>query len=487
MRVLIDTNVFIQSESNKIIESEVAELLSLAIKHHITIMVHPASLEDLSRDTDMMRKKIHRSKFEKYPVLEDTAKPDGSFTEAVGGVSRPQDEVDNKILYSIFKNAANFLITEDFGIHRKAGKLGIGDRVLSVSQALLYLKRQFERYIPGHILLENIPIHNLDLKSDFFDSLRENYPGFDDWFVSKGKEGRMCWSWRGEGGELRALLIYTEKDKQIFRESKEKVLKICTFKVSENVRGLKVGELLLKMTFKYCVKNNLSTTYLTTYPKKEYLRILLEDFGFIQIDESPEGELIYAKDFMAPASLGEMRPLDYCKKFFPNFYDGDHVNKFMIPIRPEYHDRLFPDVPLRQTLLDEYKEMVIEQNTIKKAYICNSKITKINAGDILLFYRSKKKQGITGIGVVESTMRHPSSLDELIAFIGPRSVYSPDELQILYERGALAILFRYIGQLPSYVPSEKLRKLNVFKHPPQSIVTIDDISYQNIRRESKDG
>jgi hypothetical protein len=116
-----------------------------------------------------------------------------------------------------------------------------------------------------------------------------------------------------------------------------------------------------------------------------------------------------------------------------------------------------------------------------------SRITKINAGDILLFYRSRKEQGITGLAVVESTLRHPSSLDELIAFIGPRSVYTPDELKILFKRGALAILFRYIGQLPCYVPSEKLRKLNVFKHPPQSIVTLDNISYNHIRRESKDG
>ncbi|MEE9151822.1 MAG: hypothetical protein V3U20_08340 [Thermoplasmata archaeon] len=89
--------------------------------------------------------------------------------------------------------------------------------------------------------------------------------------------------------------------------------------------------------------------------------------------------------------------------------------------------------------------------------------------------------------MVESTIRHPSSLDELIAFIGPRSVYTTDELKKYYEAGAFAILYRYIGQLPSYVPREKLLKLNVFKNPPQSIVTVDDISYKHIRRESKDG
>ncbi len=484
LRVLIDTNVFIHSESNKVIQTNVAKFVSLAMKHGIVLMVHPASLEDIRRDSNELRRKVQESKFGKYPILGDTAEPDDSFIDAIGGVSRPQDKVDNKILFSIYKNAANFLVTEDLGIHRKARKLGLGDRVLAVSQALEYMRRQFERYVPEHILLEHLAIHTLDFQLKFFDSLREDYPEFDDWFIEKSREGRMCWCWKEKKRLLKALLIYTEKNKSIFGDSNEKVLKICTFKVSEEARGLKVGELLLKICFDYCSRNRISAAYLTTFPKKIYLRVLLEDFGFDIIGKNLMGELIYAKDFLAPQSLKDMNPLEYCKSYFPKFYDGELVRKFVVPIRPEYHDRLFADVKGRQTFIDEFVDMVIEQNTIKKAYVCNSRITKIRSGDILLFYRSRKKQGITGIGVVESVLRQPASIDELIAFIGPRSVYSKDELDQLHKRGALAILFRYIGQLPSHVNRDKLLELGALSKPPQSIVTMDNISYNRLKESA---
>ncbi|MEA2045776.1 MAG: GNAT family N-acetyltransferase [Euryarchaeota archaeon] len=405
MRILIDTNVFIYGETDKVVQSDVARLASLAMEHAVQLLVHPASLEDLGRDANASRRFIHESKFKKYPILDDPGIPDDDFTSSVGTPLRPQDEVDNRILYSVYKNAVNFLVTEDLGIHRKAGKLNLGERVLTVSQAVDYLRKQFERYIPEHLTLEHIEIHRLDLESDFFDSLREDYPDFDEWFTEKSREGRMCWCWRSENKKLKSLLIYTEKNKPIFRYISKKVLKLCTFKVSDEAQGVKFGELLLKMCFEYCSKNGLSAAYLTIFEKHTPLRMLLEDFGFVEIGTESTGEIIYAKDFVAPYSLNGMQPLEYCKKFFPKFYDGDEVCKFVVPIQPKFHDRLFADVRERQASIDEFTSGVVEQNTIKKAYICNAPIAKIRSGDLLLFYRSKQKQGITGIGVVESVLR----------------------------------------------------------------------------------
>ena len=65
-------------------------------------------------------------------------------------------------------------------------------------------------------------------------------------------EGRKCWCWRDTDKNLKAILIYAEKNKPIFRKSPEKTLKICTFKVSEDFTGNKIGELLLKLCFEYC-------------------------------------------------------------------------------------------------------------------------------------------------------------------------------------------------------------------------------------------
>ncbi|VUT27662.1 MAG: hypothetical protein SYNGOMJ08_00212 [Candidatus Syntrophoarchaeum sp. GoM_oil] len=485
MRVLIDTNVFVYGETDKVVESDVAKLAALAMEHDVQLFVHPASLEDIGRDADESRRIIHESKFKKYPILQDSGNPDANFTSIVGKPSIPQDEVDNRILYSAYKNAVNFFVTEDLGIHRKARKLDLSERVLTVSQAVEYLRRQFERYIPEHLTLEHLEIYRLDLQSEFFDGLREDYPDFNEWFIEKSREGRMCWCLRDKEENLKALLIYAEKNKQTFRDHPEPALKLCTFKVADEAKGLKMGELLLKMCFEYCSKNGLSAAYLTTFEKQTHLRILLEDFGFVEIGKKSKGELLYAKDFVAPSDLNDMRPLEYCKRFFPEFYDGNEVRKFVVPIRPEFHDRLFADARVRQTSIDEFASGVVEQNTIKKAYVCKAPIKKIRSGDILLFYRSKRNKGITGIGVVESVLRRPSSFDDLIAFIGPRSVYAEDELQELHKTGALAILFRYVGQLPSFISRERLFELKILKAAPRTIISMENVQYNQLNGDDE--
>lgn len=481
LRILIDTNIFIDSESNQIIRSDLANLQATCSENNVIILVHPASKNDIKRDLVKPRKEIHKSKFDKYPVLEDPGEPSSEFISIIGEPKREQDIVDNKLLYAIYKNAVDYLVTEDKGIHTKANKLDLKDRVLTIEQAEEKITATFEKYIPIPVSLEHIPIYKLDLQSEFFNTLREDYGSeFNEWFTTKCKEGRMCWCYR-QNEDLKALLIYDERKKQILRDHDEKVLKMCTFKVSEEVRGSKIGELLLKMCFDFCNKNGLATAYVTLFPEKTFLIELLEEFGFEFVSKEPNGELKYLKDFLAPGSLDDLHPWVYCKKYYPNFFDGARVRKFIIPIQPQFHNRLFADAKKEQLFIDEFEPIIVEQNTIKKAYICKSSITRIRPGDILLFYRSQIDQGITGIGIAEKVLRHPSKFDELTEFIGSRSVYSMKELKELYGDNALAILYRYIGQLPSLILKDSLLELETIKGPPQSIQELDHRLYKKLK------
>ncbi|MEJ2062701.1 MAG: hypothetical protein P8X74_05405 [Reinekea sp.] len=38
------------------------------------------------------------------------------------------------------------------------------------------------------------------LTTSFFDSIREDYEPFDDWFRAKAREGRSAWVYREESG-----------------------------------------------------------------------------------------------------------------------------------------------------------------------------------------------------------------------------------------------------------------------------------------------
>jgi chromosome segregation ATPase len=48
----------------------------------------------------------------------------------------PQDEVDNVLLYAVQRECVAFLVTEDRGMHKKAVRCGVADRVYGLEEAL---------------------------------------------------------------------------------------------------------------------------------------------------------------------------------------------------------------------------------------------------------------------------------------------------------------------------------------------------------------
>lgn len=134
MRILIDTNIIIYREDDHIVPAVLQELLKSCSHLKFNILIHPKSVDELKKDTNEDRQKIALSKINTYPTLESPPDPktDAEFMACVGQSSKSNDEVDNLLLYSVYRNAVAFLITEDKGIHKKAEVL----KLLHVSGAL---------------------------------------------------------------------------------------------------------------------------------------------------------------------------------------------------------------------------------------------------------------------------------------------------------------------------------------------------------------
>src|SRR5712692_5165349 len=121
LRVLIDTNIFISREDNRVIPENLRVLIGALGALGVRIVVHPKSIDELKRDHDIQRRDVVLSKIETYAQLESPPKPedDREFLSGVGYPSNPNDEVDNALLYSVYRNAVNYLITEDRKIQKK--------------------------------------------------------------------------------------------------------------------------------------------------------------------------------------------------------------------------------------------------------------------------------------------------------------------------------------------------------------------------------
>jgi len=483
VRILIDTNILIPLEDTcGILCDAYSDFAKVAIENKHQIIVHPGSIDDLQRDKNDNRKQTLLSKTKKYPVLESPPIPtDEKLIELGLSAKKDNDRIDNLILYAIFQSAAHILVTEDRKIHNKAKQLGISDKVHYVLQALTFLKNMhnvIEVKLPN---ISHVPLHNIDYKGSFFDSLRDSYLEFNDWYQEKSAEGRKAWCVMNKN-DLSAILIYKEEtDEQVTQDIilEGKNLKLCTFKVGEKVRGRKIGELMIKMAFEHAIRNKHRHVYLTIRPDvHDHLRDLCDEFGFYSIGLCKlNRDEVYVKEVPCiPPKRLLYSPFEYYKRYHP-FFICNAVKKYIVPIIPKYHQILFPEAQERRQL-SLFGDTTATGNTIKKAYLCHTPTKQMNEGDIVLFYRSTDKMAITTIGIVEK-FKNSVDADEIATIVSKRTVYSRAEIDNMSEKETRIMLFRQVLHFKRPIGRKWLQE-NGIDGNIQSIRAIDDALFQKI-------
>ncbi len=488
MRFLLDTNILIHREDPTVTSSEIQDLFKHLLKAKVELVVHPASYEDIEQDKDERRKEELLSKIACYPILENPPSCDVNteFVECIGAPKIRNDEVDHALLCAIWMNAAFALLTEDKVILTKSERLGIRDQVFTVEEATSWLLRHTGEFTSKRTKpLARVEMCDLDLQDPFFDSLREDYPAFNEWFMEKQQSGRKAFVWRDSQKKMRACYIPKVENEPISLADgqlpKKRRLKICTLKTVETGAG--IGELFIKLAVNQCISSEIDEIYITAYSDKHILlNPLLKRYGFYQVGRKSNGEAVFAKQLVPPPEA--RTALDAYKgsrHYYPSFYRGNRVKKFIVPIRPEYHRRLFFDAPAGQQQLDGYLgEIIVEGNTIDKAYLCNSNTRRVGRGSILLFYRSLEDQAITALGVVHKVKFDVTDLESALGQVGGRTVYSEREVQDIVSRGALILIFRHHLYLKRAITSKELETEGIFDRPPRSITSINDRKYRRV-------
>jgi hypothetical protein len=493
MRVLLDTNILIYREDDHVLDRSVQDLMKALSSRSLIVIVHPSSIDDLKSDPNEERRSVVLSKVAAYPMLESPPdfREDEAFTKVVVGSPGGNDVVDNAILYAVFKDAVDFLITEDRGIHKNASRLNIADRVLLINDALQVFGGELKKSKPvSPPALKRIPVHNLDFSDPIFDPLRREYAEFDDWLRRISREGRECWAYHRGDGSIGALLIYKEEEEAIDCTPplpKKRRLKISLLKVTHF--GHRIGELLMKLSIDYARAAGIREIYLThfTSVSEDLLVQLISEYGFIKSARNAKGEDVFLKRLVTDVRESEgLSPVEIAKRFFPSFCDGTSIRKFIVPIRPEFHVRLFTDFPGRQTTIPEHcGEFVIEGNTIKKAYICHSKSKRMRPGDVVLFYRSQDWQRLTHLGVIEDVHRLSGNQeDTIMRLVAKRTAYSQSQICEVARKPTLVILFMQHFCLPNQLSYDELTRIGAIRGSLQSITEIDDDKYLEVRKRS---
>ncbi len=483
MNVLIDTNILIPLEDTaRTLDPSLAEMRRLADRFGHTLYVHPIQNEDIQRDSDESRKAIVLSRLQQYQVIPSPPELSDIELQRYGWKqSKDNDRIDNLLLHALCRGAVHFLVTNDNEIHKKARQTQVQEQVHRLDQFLAFLRSQEATEQPPPFGIEECFLHDFDVNQVFFDSLREGYPGFNDWYWKAAADHRKAWCIR-DGGTVLAMCIYKQENRPTIVDGGSPLngnaLKLCTFKVGESVRGRKLGERLLFSAFKYAVEHGIPYVYLHTYGREHELLVsLCLDYGFELAGKYQDRDDVYLKTMSAPHPIPpDIDPLTYAIRYYPHFLDTPEVNKFIIPIKPPYHNDLFADTSdvARSLFARDPSQYGPQANTIKKAYLCHARTTQIQPGDLLLFYRTHDRKSVECIGVVEQTYRG-REIGTVLPLVSKRTVYSRVEIEEWLERDTLVILFRFIRHFPPV--NEHILKQAGIKSPIQSIRKITHEQY----------
>lgn len=484
LRFLLDTNILIPlQDSLTILEPNLANFVRLAGIGGHQLLYHPASLKDIKRDADVDRQRRTLQRIRQYSQLDVAV----TCPWNTPGIS-VNDECDNEILYALRCDAVHALITEDRGIHAKAKARNLADRVYTIQTAEDWLRRL---HAPSEVVLpnvEDVPLHALTphLSAAFYDSLRDGYRDFDTWFRQKAREGRHAWIHGGVDSEPSGICVYAIQSNERINDANEilagRSLKLCTFKVGEQVRGRKLGELFLKAAFRYATDNACEHIFVhADATRHEYLIKLLDDFGFLR-HGSYRGDDVFVKDHPIHAPSPLLPPLEYACRFFPHYRTDSAVDKYIVPIQPKFHEILFPDyASARQRQLGLFSVGGDVGNAIKLAYLCHAQTKTIRQGDLVYFYRTRDEQVITTVGVVDrfEVMHDASAIASLVS---RRTVYDREQIELMAKKPTKVMLFRSMEHLSKQVSYEQLLHEGIVTGPIQSIRRIDNESFSRLVR-----
>ena len=494
MKVLLDTNILIHREASHVVNEDIGTLFNWLDRLHLTKCVHPISVGEIRRHLEKRTVETMEIKLKSYHILKTTAPLDARIEEIIQHVDKDaNDQDDSRILNEVLCDRVNLLITEDRGIHEKANRLDISDRVLTIDAFLEKVAAENPQLVNYNVLsVKKELIGNLNLKDSFFDSFRDDYVDFEKWFNKKVDE--VAYVCKAQDRLIAFLYLKPEDHDENYSDitplfEKKKRLKIGTFKVALN--PFKLGERFLKIIFDNALALHVQEIYVTVFPKRAgqlQLIELLKDWGFHKhgTKSSLSGiEDVYVRDFCPAFNYANPR-LTY--PYFPA-----NGRSFIVPIYADYHTELFPDSILRTESPLDFIENRPYRNAIRKSYISRSIERDLRLGDLIVFYRTGGiYEGVVStIGMVENIITPINDEADFIRLCRRRTIFSDKELTEWWnfkpKYRPFIVNFIYVYSFPKRPNLKRLIEIGVIRdieNVPRGFTPINSDQFNLILKEA---
>lgn len=294
-------------------------------------------------------------------------------------------------------------------------------------------------------LLEIKKFSSISLVDPFFDSLKKDYKGFEDWFKGKANKDDSAFVLYDKNNNLQGFLYLKDESEEIDETivppmKKKKRLKVGTFKI--DAHNTRLGERFIKKIMDKGIYEGYEEAYVTVFPKQDKLILLLKTYGFKEYGTKGD-EQVLVKDFTTcEGDLLKDYPLIQTKG----------KRKFLLSIYPLFHTPLFSDSILKNEVRnsEDLVKDVSFSNSIHKIYICfMPKTANLRKGDLLAIYRTNDGMGlaryrsvVTSICQVEEvkTKVDFTSIEDYLHYCSSYSIFTMDDLRMWYRKDSLVVI-----------------------------------------------
>lgn len=496
MRVLLDTNIIVHREGHRATNSDVGHLFHWLDRLGFEKCVHQHTINELNKFQNKQLNESMSVKVNSYSTLKTTAPMHDDIREVCSSLDNNENDlIDSELLNEVYQGRVDYLITEDRKMHRKAASLGIKHKIYTIDSFLEKTVAENPEQPDYKVLaVRKEYFGNIDLADPFFQSFKEDYGEFADWFNKKSDNiAYICFS---ETGRVLAFLYLKVEDaKEAYNDisppfNPAKRLKVGTFKVSMN--GFKLGERFLKIIFDNALLYSVDEIYLTIFnktPEQNRLSLMMEDWGFKRYGKknTPNGEeLVYVRAF-------NIYNPDNPPRFNFPFIDSN-ADKYICPIHPAYHTELFPDSILNNESPSDYVDNKPTRNALAKVYISRSIERNLKRGDIIVFYRTASGGSghytsvATTLAVVERVVDNFVQFDDFKNACRKRTVFTDDELLEHWDYNKrnrpFVVNFLYTYSLPRRPNLKTLKDENIIREAPRGFERMSDQAFLELMRIS---
>lgn len=493
MKALLDTNIIIHREASKVINQDVGILYRWLDRVKYTKCVHSLTISEFEKNENQQTVETFKIKLDSYEHVEIPSPLQAEVLTVSNKIDvNDNDKNDTQLLNEVFVGRVDILITEDKKIHTKARELGIEDRVFTIDSFLEKTFAEHPDLVNYKVLnVQKLKFGRINIGDDFFASLKEDYVGFDKWFIKKLDEEAYITVNSNNGLLLSFLYLKVENIEENYRNISpvflpKKRLKVGTFKVINN--GFRLGERFMKIIFDNALKNKVDEIYVTIFDKRDEQRRLidlLEQWGFVLWGKMDDNELVYVRDF---SKKTDDKQLMECYPFISRDKD-----RFIVPIYPDYHTELLPDSILNTESPEEFIEDFPHRNGINKVYVSRALTPHPKSGDILVFYRTGGyyKSVVSTIGVVKEVKYDFKDENDFVLYCRKSSVFPENQLRVIWRYQSskpFVVRFLYVYSFPHRINMKELIDLKVLSgvnDPPRGFKPITKEQFNSILKATK--